>query len=79
MRRGRFDRFAENVKRLPYTAHSVIIRSYFNRFTSSHPQTVPGYASTQLLQTIESLVEEHEHGGYHSYWDLITKHNLALR
>lgn len=79
MRRGRFDRFAENVKRLPYTEHSVIIRSYFNRFTSSHPQTVPGYASTQLLQTIESLVEEHERGGYHSYWDLITKHSLALR
>ena len=79
MRRGRFDRFAENVKRLPYTEHSVIIRSYFNRFSSNHPQTVPGYASTQLLQTIESLVEEHENGGYQSYWDLINKHSLDLR
>jgi hypothetical protein len=79
MRGGRFDRFAENVKKLPYTGESVIIRSYFNRFSSSHPQSVPGYASTQLLQTIESLVEEHERGGYRSYWDLITKHSLGLR
>ena len=79
MRRGRFDRFAENVKALPHTEESVIIRSYFNRFTSNHPQTVPGYASTQLLQTIESLVEEHERGGYQSYWDLINKHSLELQ
>ncbi len=79
MRRGRFDRFAENLKQLPHTERSVIIRSYFNRFSSGHPQTVPGYASTQLLQTIESLVEEHERGGYQSYWDLINKHSLELR
>ena len=79
MRRGRFDRFAENVKKLPRTGQSVIIRSYFNRFSSSHPQSVSGYASTQLLQTIESLVEEHDGGGYQSYWDLINKHSLELR
>ena len=79
MRGGSFNRFVENVKQLPHTEESVIIRSYFNRFTSSHPQTVSGYASTQLLQTIESLLEEHENGGYQSYWDLITKHSLALR
>ncbi len=78
-RRGRFDRFAENLRHLPYTEHSVIIRSYFNRFSSGHPQTVPGYASTQLLQTIESLVEEHQRGGYPSYWELINKHSLDLR
>ena len=79
MRRGRFDRFAENVKQLPHTDESVIIRSYFNRFTSNHPQTVSGYASTQLLQPIKSLIEEHENGGYQSYWDLITKHSLELQ
>ena len=79
MRGGRFDRFVENVKQLPHTEQSVIIRSYFNRFSSNHPQTVSGYASTQLLQTIESLLEEHENGGYQSYWDLITKHSLGLR
>ena len=79
MRRGRFERFVENVKHLPRTEKSVIIRSYFNRFSSNHPQTVPGYASTQLLQTIESLVDEYEQGGYYSYRDLISKHILDLR
>ena len=79
MRQGRFDRFVENVTRLPLTDRSVIIRSYFNRFSSSHPQSVPGYTSTQLLQTLESLVEEHERSGYRTYWDLVNRHSLDLR
>ena len=79
MRQGSFDRFVQNVETLPRNDDSVIIRSYFNRFSSGHPQTVPGYASTQLLQTIGSLVEEHARGGYRSYWDLVNTHNLPLR
>jgi hypothetical protein len=79
MRQGRFDRFVENLKQLPRTDRSVIIRSYFNRFSSSHPQSVPGYASTQLLQTLESLVDEHDRGGYRTYWDLVNQHVLDVR
>jgi hypothetical protein len=44
-----------------------------------HPQSVPGYFSTQLLQTLESFVTEHEAGGYRTYRDVVTKHAIELR
>lgn len=75
-----FSRFAENVKSLPRDERSVIIRSYFNgTWGYSHPQTVSGYYSTQLLQTMDSFVKEFSDGGYESYSDVISKHILELR
>ncbi len=80
MRDGGFRRFAENVTDLPRGKRSVIIRSFFGgMFRSRHPQAVPGYYSTQLLQTIDSFAEEHESGGFPNYLDLVTKHSLRLR
>lgn len=75
-----FNPFAENVKALPRDERSVIIRSYFNgTWGYSHPQTVAGYYSTQLLQTFDSFVKEYGTGGYESYSDIIGKHMLDLR
>jgi hypothetical protein len=75
-----FNRFAENIKLLPRHERSVIIRSYFNgTWGYNHPQTVNGYFSTQLLQTIDSFVKEFSSGGYQSYSDVISKHNLELK
>jgi hypothetical protein len=80
MREGGFEAFAENAKTLPRNERSVIIRSYFNGpYTYGHPQWIPGYFSTQILQTMESLVTEYAKGGYPSYLDLVTKHSLPLR
>ena len=75
-----FEQFAENVKQLPRDERSVFIRSYFNGSMGyDHPQTVNGYYSTQLLQTLDSFVKEFASGGYQSYQDLISKHLLDLR
>jgi hypothetical protein len=72
-----FDRFAANLRRLPRDSRSVIIRSYFGGgFYRQHPNTVPGYYSTQLLQTLDSFVTEHEAGGYQTYRDVVMKHVL---
>jgi hypothetical protein len=80
MREGGFDRYAENVRRLPQSDQSVIIRSYFSGgFGYPHPQSVPGYYSTQLLQTMSSFVREYSSGGYDSYSDLVSKHSLELK
>ena len=80
MREGAFEAFADNVKTLPRNERSVVIRSYFNGpYTYGHPQWVPGYFSTQILQTLESLVTEYSRGGYSTYLDLVTKHSLPLR
>ena len=52
-----FGRFVENVRKLPAREDAVIIRSYFNRFRRSHPETAPGYASTQLVQYLHRFVD----------------------
>jgi hypothetical protein len=65
-----FDRFARNVAALPTDTASLLIRSVFGRFYV-HPQTVPGYSSTQLLQTVGSLVGGFEAGLYRTYDDLV--------
>ncbi len=75
-----FKRFGDNVSQLPYGEESVIARSYFGgRYRTRHPQAVPGYYSTQLLQTIASLVGRHQGPGYRSYMELVTTHALDLR
>ena len=75
-----FNRFAENVAGLPRNERSVIIRSFFGGgFRGRHPQAVPGYYSTQLLQTMDSFVDEYGAGGFFSYMDVVTKHSLVLR
>ncbi len=79
--RGRgFDRFAATVAQLPYDERGVIIRSYFGRnFGYVHPQSVPGYYSVQLLQTIDSFVRDRTSGGYRGYLDLVTRGSIDLR
>jgi hypothetical protein len=79
--RGRtFDRFAATVTELPHDERSVIIRSYFGRnFGYVHPQSVPGYYSVQLLQTIESFADDVATGGYRGYLDLVTRRSVDLR
>lgn len=75
MRNGIFDRFAENVSHLPAGENSVMIRSYFGGgFRAPHPQAVPGYYSTQLIQSLRDFQQQETLGGYLSYQDLITRH-----
>ncbi len=75
-----FDRFAENIKSLPRDDRSVIIRSYFNgTWGYDHPQSISGYYSTQLLQTMDSFVKEYSSGGYRSYNDVVSKGILELK
>lgn len=78
MASGSFDRFARNVERLPRDSNSVIIRSYFGR-GYPHPQSVPGYYSTQLLQSMDGFVKDEADGGYRSYSDLVVRNMIDLR
>jgi len=79
MQSGTFDRFAGNVEVLPTSPKSMIIRSYFgSAFRGGHPRAVPGYFSTQLLQSIESMVRVQTAGGYRSYYELVTRDAIPL-
>ena len=68
MYQQQFHRFAENVALLPAREDAVMIRSYFNRFRRAHPETMPGYASTQLVQYMKSMVAHPDA----SYGDLVS-------
>jgi hypothetical protein len=77
MRQGSFDEFAKHAAELPRDSHSAIIRSLFGgMYRVDHPQTVPGYFSTQLAQTLDSFAQEYAEGGYRTYQDVVTKHIL---
>ncbi|MGZ8377166.1 MAG: LIC_10091 family protein [Gemmatirosa sp.] len=73
MRDGAFARFARTVAALPRDRKSVIIRSYFGGFRGSHPYAVPGYPSTQLLQTVDAFAAAQAEGAMPSYVDLVTR------
>ncbi len=79
MRDGGFARFAQTVATFPRDPRSVIIRSYFGGFGGGHPQSVPGYFSTQVLQRIDDFVAEHARGGFQTYYDVTTKGVVDLR
>jgi hypothetical protein len=70
MSQGQFANFIENVYGLPTHEKSVIIRSYFNRW-ATHPESVPGYSSTQLLQPIDDMTRGFETGVIKTYLDLV--------
>ena len=79
MRDGAFARFAQTVAKLPRDPKSVIIRSYFGGFRGAHPFAVPGYPSTQLLQTIDAFVAGQAAGTMPSYLELVTRDAIDPR
>lgn len=80
MRADDFTRYGQNVSSLPRDERSVLIRSYFgNSWGGRHPMAVPGYYSTQLMQTLESFATEFSSGGYRGYGDVVRKSLLDLR
>jgi hypothetical protein len=73
MRDGGFAAFGANLAALPVDSASVIIRSLFAATSPvAHPQQVPGYASTQLLQRIGFLTGALNTGSIRSYAQLVT-------
>lgn len=80
VRQGSFGRFADNAATLPRDTASVIIRSVFGGlYRLEHPQSVPGYFSTQILQSLETFAEEHARSGYRTYRDVVMKHLIPLQ
>jgi hypothetical protein len=80
MRNKGFAQFADNVARLPLDERSVFIRSVFNRtFWYTHPSSVPGYASVQLVQSIRGFTSAMSGDGYRSYEDLVMDEASSVR
>jgi len=70
-RDGTFPRFVDNVKKLPRSDKSVIIRSLFGGM--SLPESVPGYYSTSAVQTINEFVANCGSTRCRGYYELLKK------
>ena len=77
LRDGSFPTYARMVSALPHNSRSVMIRSFFGG--GAHPESVAGYYSTQLLQTIDAFATDTKAGGIVSYRQLVLRHYLPLR
>lgn len=72
IRDGRFAAYAAYVARLPRRANSVIIRSWFGG-PGSHPASVSGYYTTQLVQTVASFAADSAVRRVRSYRELVQR------
>ncbi len=70
-RDGSFQRFVDNVKKLPHTDKSVIIRSLFGGYQL--PESVPGYYSTSAVQTIDQFLANCGSTRCRGYFDLLRR------
>ena len=71
MRDGAFARFAANVRALPASPESVIIRACFD-YGRPHPAEMPGHRSVLLLERLPRFLELEKAGAYASDWDVCT-------
>ena len=72
IRDGRFAAYAQYVARLPRQPQSVIVRSWFGG-PGSHPASVAGYYTTQLVQTVASFVADSAMSRVRSYRELVLR------
>ena len=70
-RDGSFQRYIENVKKLPHSDKSVVIRSLFGGYQL--PESVPGYYSTSAVQTINELLANCGSTRCRGYFDLLKR------
>ncbi|MGE0439309.1 MAG: hypothetical protein AB7L66_22045 [Gemmatimonadales bacterium] len=79
-RQQSFRRYVENVRALPWADSGLIVRSYFGGVMGqAHPQARPGYASVQLLQTIQAFLKDTERPESVSYLELVTRNLVDLK
>ena len=66
-------RFIENLRALPFSETGVLIKSVFPAgYRGAHPRNVPGYYSTQIVQSVDGLLAGWDDGRYSNYWSIVT-------
>jgi len=70
-RNGAYTRYIDNLKRVPHSDRSLIIRSIFGGY--SLPDSAPGYYSTSTVQNVNELLANCAAGKCRSYFELLRK------
>lgn len=72
---GRYRSFVENVRALPITNESVLLRAWFD-YGLPHPTSDGRERSTMVLQRIRRFLELDESNPYRDYWDVCSRDYL---
>ena len=72
---AQFSDFVRNVKQLPASDRSLLIRSTFTWY--GHPTNLPGYQLCTFLQKWSVFLQDFDAGRYQSYRDLIMTHYIG--
>jgi len=66
-----FPGFVENVRKLPSTDKSILIRTVFDIYRP-HPLQKPGHHVTTLIQRMPAFLKGYDKGLFADYWSLVT-------
>lgn len=66
-----FAGFVENVRKLPGTDSSLLIRTVFDIYRP-HPLQKPGHHVTTLIQRFPLFLKDYDKGIFQDYWSLVT-------
>lgn len=72
---GLFTAFADNVRKLPISEHSLFIRWVYQRYY--HPARLTGQRSTSLLQRMNVFLKDFDAERYQNYGDVISINYIA--
>jgi len=72
IRDGRFPAYLRSLAQLPRAPNAIVIRSWFGG-AGSHPRSVPGYHTTQLVEPVADLVTDPAASGVRSYRQLVAR------
>jgi hypothetical protein len=70
--------FIDNLKQLPFDDRAVFIRTHWSNYVP-HPEEVPGYQFTQILQRVKPFLDSIPPGKSLSYWEIVTTDTIKLR
>src|SRR5262249_5388152 len=70
-RGGSFDSYMDNLKRLPHSNRTLVIRSIFGGYGLR--EAVPGYYSISTVQPLSAMLADYAAGKYQSYADLLRR------
>jgi hypothetical protein len=70
--------FIDNLKQLPFDDRAVFIRTHRSNYVP-HPEEVPGYQFTQILQRVKPFLDSIPPGKSLSYWEIVTTDTIKLR
>ena len=65
--------YVANIRAFRFTDDAVFIRSYFPTFGRPHPQNIPGYRPTSLIQNVQGFLDDARDRRHQSYWDVVAR------